>query len=164
MPLVRHVVVRACASQALRVAVVVGAYAAEVGRALDGLSVDILENAGWQEGLASSIRVATRWAKEGGADGLLLALADQPGLTACHLNRVAAQGRDGAFAVGSAYGDVVGVPAYFDARLFARLLSLGGDRGASSILAEVGASAVPWPAGAMDIDTETDVLRLRTEC
>jgi xanthine dehydrogenase accessory factor len=161
--LARRVVGRACASRADCVAVVIGAYAADVGRALDGLSVDILENVGWQEGLASSIRLATLWAKEQRAGALVLALVDQPGLTPDHLDRIAAEGGGGAVAVGSAYGGIVGVPAFFDASLFTRLMSLKGDRGASSLLAEVGASAIPWPAGVIDIDTESDVLRLGAE-
>jgi CTP:molybdopterin cytidylyltransferase MocA len=163
VPLVRHVVGRACASHADRVAVIVGAHAADVSRVLDGLPVDILENAGWHEGMASSIRLATEWAKERRADALVLALGDQPGLTPYHLDRIATEGLERASAVGSAYDGIVGVPAFFDARLFGRLLSLKGDRGASSLLAEVGASAVPWPAGALDVDTEFDVLRLHAK-
>jgi len=159
--LVRHVVERACASRAARVAVVVGAHALAVRAALDGAAVTVLENPEWEEGLASSIRAAARWAAGRRAAALAIVLADQPEITPHHLNRLAAEHGAGAAAAGSAYRGVLGVPAVFDAALFPALLALSGDRGAAALLAETRAATVPWPAGAVDIDTEADVVRLR---
>jgi CTP:molybdopterin cytidylyltransferase MocA len=161
-PLVRHVAEQACAAGCDEVAVVVGAHRDAIAAALDGLPVRVLENDGWSEGVASSIRLAAGWAAESGMDAVGIALADQPGITAGHLARLAAAHHAGARRVGSAYSGIIGVPAVFDARDFRRLVTLEGDRGAAAILAgrgdrdghDDGATvAVPWPDGALDVDT-----------
>jgi CTP:molybdopterin cytidylyltransferase MocA len=162
-PLVRHVVEQACAAGCEEVAVVVGAHARPIADALEGLPVRLLVNRAWEEGVASSIRVATTWARDEGLDALAFALADQPGLSASHLDRLATAHREGAARVASAYGGAVGVPALFDARYFDRLMALHGDRGAARLLGEHDdrpAVAIPWPEGAIDVDTPSDLERL----
>jgi len=147
-PLVRRAARLACASSCARVAVVLGAFIDDIRPALDGLPVDILGNADWREGMASSIRVAVRWAT--GASGLVLALCDQPALTTAHLDALIAAGG----LVGSAYASTVGVPAHFPADTFAQLALLTGDRGARDLLAT--ARSIPFPDGDRDVDTEAD--------
>ncbi len=103
-------------------------------------------------------------------DALVVTRADQPGLDARHVDRLVEQGRAGSLAVASVYEGAIGLPALFTSTFFAALLRLGGDRGAASLLqAERGAAAhaaagvgvVPWPEGAIDIDDEAGVERLR---
>jgi molybdenum cofactor cytidylyltransferase len=125
--------------------------------------VRILENHGWEEGVASSIRVATTWARGFDAGALAFALADQPGLSASHLGRLADAHGAGASCVASAHEGIVGVPALFDARYFGRLLALEGDRGAAALLGEGddrSSVVIPWPEGAVDVDTPGDLDRL----
>ena len=143
------------AAQVARVGVVVGARANEVAAAVHDLAVDRLENAAWEEGMASSLRVGTAWAAEQGATALLVCVCDQPHLTTAHLDALIAEGE----LAGSAYGGAIGVPALFPARLFAALGALAGDRGARDLL--VAARALPWAPGAFDIDDEADVAALK---
>jgi CTP:molybdopterin cytidylyltransferase MocA len=165
---------QACAAGCDHVAVVVGGDATRdatvdaIVEALDGLPVRILENRGWSEGVASSVRLATAWAAELGVGALGLALADQPGITAGHLARLAEAHGRGARRAGSAYDGIVGVPAVFDVADFDRLRALEGDRGAAVLFRRGGHDragdaatvAVPWPEGALDVDTPSDLERL----
>lgn len=139
-------------SRCVALSVVVGAEAAAVTAAVSDLHPVVLENDGWAEGIASSIRVGTAWASQAGYEGILITVCDQPLLTAAHLDRLLlaflAEGRP----IGSAYAGIIGVPAVFGRRDFARLLELRGDRGAAGLLRRE-AGSVPWPEGLTDIDT-----------
>jgi xanthine dehydrogenase accessory factor len=138
------------------VGLVVGANAERVAATSLELGVVVLQNDEWREGIASSIRVAAAWAESIPCDGLLLALCDQVHLTEVHLrNLLAAFGREKR-RVGSAYNGTTGAPAVFARSDLHALCALEGDRGAGRLLA--GAASVEWPQGAIDIDTDQDVL------
>jgi CTP:molybdopterin cytidylyltransferase MocA len=143
-------------SQCAAVAVVVGAHAPATTAAVADLKPVVLSNADWAEGIASSIREASRWADASGHAGLLVALCDQPLLTSEHLDALIGAFRGGARVVGSAYAGVIGPPAVFGRAAFSELMSLRGDRGASALLRGATAS-IAWSDGAMDIDTEEDL-------
>jgi CTP:molybdopterin cytidylyltransferase MocA len=160
-PLLRRVVDAVAGSSCAAVAVVLGASAPQIARALDGTAVVKLQNDSWREGIASSIRAGVSWARGERADALLIALADQPLLDASHVECLVRAWRDGGRAVGSLYEDALGVPAVFDASLFPELRALEGDRGAARLLrTRDDAVGVAWPDGAVDVDTEADALAL----
>jgi molybdenum cofactor cytidylyltransferase len=153
------------------VAVVLGAHRKEIEAALFPRfreRVAWIENAAFAEGMASSIRAATEWARTltVPADGLLLMLCDQPRISSSHLRRLVttfASDGDGEQRrpVGSLYGGSVGVPAVFPRASFPELLSLTGDRGAKALLQPKSggggqAAAIDWPDGDDDIDTIDD--------
>jgi CTP:molybdopterin cytidylyltransferase MocA len=147
---------------------VVGAHADEVLRELEPLAAVPVRNAGWQEGIASSIRagVAAAEAAAPGCDGALLLLVDQPRVDAELLRRLLARfgaGR-GALPVASAYGGGRGVPAVFPRASFAALAALRGDRGAKALLEAPGAEVleVPFPDGELDLDEPADLLALES--
>lgn len=143
------------------VGVVLGAHAAEVAPALDGLGASTIANEGWAEGVASSVRAAVRWAEGAGAAALVVVPGDLGRLTAEHVGALAGAWRAGAPAAGSRYAGTVGAPAVFDRALWPALLALTGDRGAGALLrATPGAVAIDWPDGACDVDTEEDVRGL----
>lgn len=142
-------------------AVILGAHAEQVADAA-GPGVERVLNEEWEEGMASSIRCAARWAQARGAAALVVLLADQPLISSMHIARLCDGWRDGASAVGSAYEETVGVPALFDARLFPALLALTGDRGAGRLLREAErVVSVPCPEAAIDIDTPAALAELR---
>ena len=64
--------------------------------------------------------------------------------------------------VAAAYAGGFGVPALFARRFFAELRALPGDAGARQVLARHAATvhAVPFPGGAIDVDTPADAARL----
>jgi molybdenum cofactor cytidylyltransferase len=165
--LVRRVARSLRASRCERVFAVVGAHAAEVSRELEDLPVSLLENARWEEGMATSIHAGVAAAAaliDPAIDAVLLALVDQLAVGAALFDRlIAALASAPAGLVAAQYGGSVGAPALFSRRHFPGLLALSGDRGGKAILAAHGDAvvAVPFPEGSFDIDTPEDLERAR---
>jgi CTP:molybdopterin cytidylyltransferase MocA len=139
--------------------VVLGAAAEEI-RAACGLSrCRVVENPGWREGMAGSIRAGVEAALGSGVSGAVVMTCDQPAVTTEHLLRLVAAGAADEL-VASSYAGRKGVPAYFPASHFRELLELEGDAGARGLLS--GAKWVELARGEIDIDTE-DKLRWAEE-
>ena len=132
-----------------RVAVIEGCV--PLAGALRGLPVELVHNAGWDEGIASSIRTGIAWAAD--APAALVLACDQLELSAAHLHALVAAGTLAA----SRYAGTLGIPAVFPRARYGDLLALRGDRGAARLLA--GALPIDWPAGARDLDTPADLPR-----
>ena len=160
VPLVRRAALAALACSCNEVAVVLGARASLVSAALDGLDVAHVFNAHWREGMAASIRAAVGWARQRAHDALLLVLADQPRLTARHLERIVRAHGRGEPLVASRYEGVLGVPALFASAEFGTLASLSGDVGARELLRSRRVAPVDFRGGAFDVDTPRDVAAL----
>lgn len=128
---------------------------------LQKLGAMVLLNRRAYEGLSSSIAVGVGAVKAQGADGVVLLACDQPALTADHLRALYAELQS---PCGSAYAGKVGIPAYFPASSFARLLQLKGDTGARDLLRN--ARSVLSEDLSFDIDTEEDIALLisKTKC
>jgi len=105
------------------------------------------------EGMASSIRCGVTAAT--GCDGAVLLACDQPTLTADHLRQLCAEPQS---ICGSGYAGKVGIPAYFPASDFPKLLQLQGDTGARDLLRN--ARSVPSENLSYDVDTEEDIAQL----
>lgn len=140
------------------VLVVTGAYQAEVAAALAGEPARCIDNPGWREGMAASIRQGIA-ATDPDADAVLLALADQPGLATREYQALADAWRAApAQPAAAVYGDAPGVPAIFARIDWPRLSALQGDRGARSLLRGAAAlTRVPMPAAAWDVDRPADL-------
>ncbi len=98
------------------------------------------------------------------ATAVLLMMADQPLITAAHLNSLISEWRKAPDdIVVSEYSGVQGPPVIFPARSFERLMRLEGDQGARSLLIDstYSVSGLEFGAGAVDIDTPEDLDRLR---
>ncbi|HET8937257.1 MAG TPA: nucleotidyltransferase family protein [Polyangiales bacterium] len=157
-PLVRGVATLAAAVSGENVAVVLGCEAERVRAALHGLPCAELENAAWQEGIASSIRVAVRWAEARELAALMLLVCDQTHLSQAVLLQLwAAWEARPQLAAAACYAGTTGVPAVFPREYYAALLSLQGDRGAAKLLQGSAVSRVAWPDGVHDVDTPTDL-------
>ncbi len=163
-PLIFHLTLQAILSAASRTLVVVGCQAARVANVLIGLDAHLVENSDWKAGVSSSIHRAVEAALEDPPlDGLLILTCDQPHVTAETVNRLLkAQSESGRTIVASEYGGTWGVPALFMRSHFPELLQLQGDRGAKEIISRHRASVetVPFPKGAVDLDTEEDLKNL----
>jgi len=158
-PLVRLAARAVAAARCSERAVVLGAHAAQVEAALTGLALTSLRNEDWAEGVAASIRVAVRWARASSADILLLAVCDQPALSAGQLDALSEAVRDPEAVSASRYADTLGVPAAFGSAWYERLLGLRGDQGAGPLLrASAKVEGIAFAAGAFDIDRESDVV------
>jgi len=141
-------------SRASAAAVIVGAHADSVRAALVSSPVEVLRNPDWESGMATSIRIAVAWAELHESDALLLALCDQPKLSAAHLDRLITEFERSELPVASYYAGRNAVPALFPRSLFGSLSELSGDSGARHMLNDGRSlSRIPWPDGEFDVDT-----------
>lgn len=148
--------------------VVTGHQAALVGAALAGRDLLFAHNAGWQEGMASSLRAGAA-ALPAGLDGVLVALGDMPGLSAAVVRALShaldpAGGRSICIPV---CGGRRGHPVLFAARHLGELGSLAGDVGARAVIERNAAAVCEVPVAdagiLLDVDTPEELARLRRE-
>lgn len=157
--LLRRAAEAALASVCRPVVVVLGAQAAKCREELSGLNVETVQNTRWAEGMGASLRAGLD-ALPADSTGVVVCLCDQTRLSPDVINAlVTAQAKTGASLVASEYGGTVGVPALFSSVLFAELREL--KEGAKPLLRRYGAqlAAVPFPGGAVDIDTPEDAAQ-----
>ena len=149
-PLVEHALA-AVRAELDRVVVVLGARAGEVraGADLDGADVVVCPD--WAEGLAASVRCGL--AALAGADRVLVALADQPGLTPAAVRAVLA--RPGS--ARAVYDGRPGHPVLLGPDLLARAGELRGDAGFRELLDGVAAVECGRLGDPLDIDTREDL-------
>ncbi len=161
-PLVRRAALAALASQATRVLVVTGAHAERVEAALAGLAVETVRCLNWESGLAASLHAGISAALARSEASVLLLLTDQPAVDAPLLDALIARHRAGYALAASHYCDAPGVPAIFAPRFARELLACEGDRGAKALLLREREqlTVVPFPDGALDVDTPDDWERI----
>jgi len=143
--------------------VVLGAVDQPCRRVLAGMPVDVVVNPAWREGMASSIIAGLTPLIGKQLDGVIIVLADQPGVEASHLRDLAAAALSNAI-VASRYADQLGVPAWFSAAKFKDLLMLEGEQGAKALFARE--QQVAWldlPSAALDVDTPADLVRISAD-
>ena len=153
--IVRRAVETALASRAARVTVVVGSDAERVRAELADLPVHIVENRNWESGQGSSVACGVSALGDCGA--AILMVADQPFVTAEHLNRLMdAWASERARIYASAVGGVQGNPTLFDAELFPELMALSGDKGARQLFGRYGTCPVEQEEPQLFLDTDTE--------
>lgn len=158
-PLVRHAVDTAMAAGLDPVVVVVGHDADRVRAALPP-GVEVVDNPAHASGQASSLRAGAAAVAAGDADGLVVLLADQPGIDPDVVARVGAALGDGHPVARARYDDRPGHPVGFARGVFAALGAVTGDVGARDLLDELDVHDVavdgPCPP---DVDTPDDLPR-----
>lgn len=162
-PMVRHAAQAALASDCNPIVVVVGAYEKEVRQALAGLPVLIAANPNWSEGMGSSIQAGLAALPDTCAGGAILALADQPLITAKIYNDLLQRARQsGKPIVAAQYAGTVGVPVLFRRSFFPNLMALQPSQGCKGvILSHLSESElVTCPEAEVDIDNAADYRRL----
>ena len=145
------------------VVVVLGAEAERVRREAElpeNPRLRVVVNTAWGEGMASSLRRGLEEVPE--AEGVLIALGDQPGLTAERVNAVIDAGRPGSpLLVVPVAVSVPTHPVLFARALFPELRSLTGDAGAREVVRRHWEEAVRFEAEPLvDVDTEEDYRRV----
>jgi CTP:molybdopterin cytidylyltransferase MocA len=147
------------------VVVVLGCHHERVGAAVSDLAVQLVVNDEWEEGLAASVRAATRAAMATAAGAVLLYHCDQYAITPPDLIRLSEAWTSSPKTIFlSRDGDHIGPPAILPARLFLSMLTLKGDTGPRAILHEDrDVRKVPMPSASMDIDGPADLETLKAE-
>jgi molybdenum cofactor cytidylyltransferase len=142
---------------------VLGANAGIISPALRDLPVEIVENPHWAEGMGTSIQAGVRAAANRELDSVILALADQPLVTAEIYDRLVAQHEAARKPIiTSEYAGTVGVPVLFAKDFFPHLLALRPEQGCKGVILAHEASAlrIACPQAEADIDTPADYQRL----
>jgi molybdenum cofactor cytidylyltransferase len=123
----------------------------------------VIVNDHHEEGMGGSIALAAR-AVAHTADALLILFADQPLVTARHVEALIAawSGAEDEI-VATAFSGTVGPPVLFPRGAFDALGALGGDEGAKRILRDPAFDlrSIPFEDAAIDIDTPADLEKLR---
>jgi molybdenum cofactor cytidylyltransferase len=179
-PLVAHVVDGVLAAGLGPIVVVIGHEGRRVASALAGRPIELIENPRWMEGLSTSVAAGVA-ALQGRADGALICLGDMPRVSASDLAALIDAFRSSAAtpertpggdrptaareppaAWVPVHAGRRGNPVLWTAAWFGPLQALRGDRGAKSLLSELGDRVVEVPAGEgvlFDVDT-TDELAI----
>ncbi len=131
----------------------------------DSEKIPFVTNENWEEGMASSMQTGLRFLMEKEhPDQVILMLVDQPYVESKLLDRlILEKERTGKGIVACSYSHTLGVPAIFDRAYFEEMVSLKGSEGAKKVIMKNRAEvfAVDFPLGAVDLDTEGDLERLK---
>ncbi|MDX0564242.1 NTP transferase domain-containing protein [Sinorhizobium medicae] len=162
MPLVRRSVEAAIGAAPGRVTVVTGHREAEIQAALAGLSANFVSNLDYAGGMASSL-IAGLSALDTGAGGMLVMLADMPGITSEHLAELIAafEVESGRAVVRAVAGGQRGNPVILPKETFHAVRQLVGDVGARHIVERCGLPVIDvelGPAARLDLDTPEAIL------
>lgn len=139
-----------------QVVVALGGAAEEVRSRTDLHGVDVVVNPDFGEGCATSIRTSLSRVVDD-ADGIVLLLGDQPGVTVESIRALLAGAGDHAVGVCS-YDDALGHPLWFHRRTFETLAGLHGDKAVWKLVDtgdDVARVVVPGPVP-RDVDTWAD--------
>jgi molybdenum cofactor cytidylyltransferase len=163
--LLEHAVDAAVHSSTGPVIVVLGVNANLFLKEFDGNRLTIVENAEWQEGMASSFRTGlnTLLKKLPAADAAIFMVCDQPFVSTELLNDlITVYQKTGKPVIASNYGETTGPPALFHKSFFDKLMQLKGDTGARKIIQQHNADVamISFPQGKIDIDSIEDYEKL----
>lgn len=131
----------------------------------DSVRIPFVVNSNWEVGMSSSMQSGLRFLiQKENPDQVILMLCDQPFVDDQLLNQlISEKERSGRGIVACAYSNTLGVPAIFDKKYFEDLLTLKGTDGAKKVIFKNKADVLEldFPLGAVDLDTEADLDRLR---
>jgi molybdenum cofactor cytidylyltransferase len=162
-PLVRRSVRQAIEADVGPVTVVTGHRSAEVAEVLAGLSVELMENAEFASGMASSLKTGLNAVEAKGLPGMMVLLADMPNVSAADIVALArAYAKSGGKAIVRAVSDGQrGNPVILPAATFEALKALEGDIGARPVIESAGLAVIDveiGPAARLDVDTPEAIL------
>lgn len=163
VPLVRRSAIVLLASNASPVVAVTGHRQGDIVEALTGLDIGALFNPSYLTGMANSVACGVSHPPIAACDGVLVMLADMPGIATEHINSLmqAFQNSGGGTIVRASFDDKPGHPVLFPRALYDRLIRLSGDVGARELIAD---SKLPiimidiGPAALLDVDTPTAII------
>lgn len=161
-PLVQHALLAAQGACKGWVTLVVGHDADAIVAASADMGDNVIVNREHQQGIGTSISAGIHACRDG-ADAILIMLADQPLVTAAHLNDLIEHwsGADDEV-VASSFDGVISPPILFPKNAFDELCTLSGDTGAKGILSndKLHVRSIEFPPARRDVDTPEDLKDL----
>ncbi len=163
VPLVRRSAETLLASQASPVVAVTGHRRDEIEAAFAGLAVTSRFNPDYASGMASSLVCGLSAADLASKDGVLVMLADMPGISPAHIDLLIKAFREagGGVVVRSVSDGKRGNPIILPRLAYDAVLRLEGDVGARAIIESSGLSVIDvdiGPAAHLDVDTPEAVI------
>lgn len=158
----------AIASVCKPVVVVLGANAVQIRSEINAASITIVENPDWHLGISSSIRrgILSLTANSQAIDAAIITVCDQPFLSTEIINHlVTAYYSTKKPIIACQYADTLGVPVLFSHIFFSELAVLSEDVGAKKLIKTHSKEvfSIPFPLGAIDIDTPKDYQQLQAD-
>ncbi|CAN7640601.1 molybdopterin-binding/glycosyltransferase family 2 protein [Rhizobium sp. LjRoot30] len=162
-PLVRLSAETAIAAGIGRTIVVTGHRADEIAACLDGLDLTLAHNPDFAGGMASSLTTGLSTPGVADADGVLVMLADMPGVTSADLRSLAQafRGAGGRAIVRAVSNGKRGNPVILPRATYDALMKLEGDVGARHIVETCGLAVIDVDIGEaahLDVDTPEAVI------
>lgn len=144
--------------------VVLGANEQEHSKILQVFDTDVIVNVHWKDGMGSSIKAGLNHltSKHQHITSVVVCVCDQPLLNSEVLSGLIKKYEaTGKCIVASAYSGSVGVPVLFDRSFFKEIMLLPDDQGAKKLIQmnRDKLETVPFPGGAIDLDTMEDYKR-----
>ncbi|WP_208250329.1 molybdopterin-binding/glycosyltransferase family 2 protein [Rhizobium sp. T1470] len=163
VPLVRRSVMTAIGSRSSSVVVVTGHRKNDIEAALSGLNAVTVHNPDYASGMASSLSTGFSVEQARDADGILVMLADMPGVSSGDLDRLIAAFRrsNGQSIIRAVSRGKRGNPVIMPKSLFDEVMRLEGDVGARHIIETSGVPVVDIDIGDsahLDVDTPEAVI------
>lgn len=163
--LLQRAVQTAYDSKCRPIVVVLGSRIDILKNEIKDFDVQIAENADWENGMSSSIKIGLEKVLEmnNQISGVVIMVCDQPFVSAELINRlIEGFEKTENLIIASQYAETLGVPALFGKQIFPRLLELDNSGGAKEIIRQFQNEtiAVSFEKGNFDIDTPNDYLKL----
>jgi len=159
--LIRRIAEQCLSTSHRPVVAVLGAHFEAIQKEVENLSVEIVRNEEWAQGIGSSIAKGVTFIEENypQIEALLILLCDQPLVDAEVLHRLV-----GVYEVmpepivTCLYAGEYGVPTLFDRSYFPKLKELSADHGAKKIMNQNSQDvfSIKFPQGKLDLDTPAD--------
>ncbi|MFI1773281.1 nucleotidyltransferase family protein [Thalassobellus citreus] len=164
--LLEHTLQTALKTISNTVIVVLGANYELINKQISSLSVTVLKNEAWQQGLGKSIACGVHYIMDFNpqAEGVLIVLADQPLIDTAYLNELIQNftaSKNQIIATSYKKGNY-GVPTLFDKKYFKALSELEDDKGAKHLLNEYQSfvKALVPPIKNVDLDSKEEYKTL----
>jgi molybdenum cofactor cytidylyltransferase len=144
--------------------VVTGCYHAQLQSLLNNQQIEVIQNEEWQQGMGSSIQKGVTHIRHRYPEvaSIIITVCDQPYISGALLKQMLTEKEKTARGIiACTYHDTIGTPVLFDKKYLNQLASLSGQYGAKKLVQQFGddAATLPFPGGAVDIDTWEDYTR-----
>jgi len=149
---------RFLASQAARVAVILGCDGERIRAELAGLPLELIDNPDYLAGMGSSLRLGIEFCQASGFQGAMICPGDMPFIQTATVNRVLAAFETGDGIITPVHQGRRGHPVLFDRKFYPEMLRVQGDLGAREIIGrhpeDVRILEIPDPGMHIDIDSK----------